>query len=937
MSENVQKTGGQPRSYKFDRGGAITEFGPFIGVVKNNVDPTLSGRLQVYIEQFGGENPDDKSLWRTVTFAPPFYGTTPINNESGSQGSGSYRGNYNSYGWWMTPPDLGVKVICFFVSGDPNQGYYIGCVPEPGVTQMIPAIGGSETYQPGTSQQQNSIGASGAEQVPVVEVNSENEATYENPKFATEPKPIHSYQFATFNTQGLLADKTRGPISSSVQRESPSQVYGFSTPGRPVYQGGMTDEDIRQQVDSGAVSREDLKIEGRRGGHTFVMDDGDLSGNDNLIRIRTSKGHQITMSDDQDCFYITSASGKTWIEFGSEGTVDVFSTNSINMRTQGTVNIHADADINMYAGENFNMMSGNVNITGTEGTNVLSSKYISVATQGQVDIQGGDALLMATGGTGAWSAKTLNLKGTPILLNTGVPKAPKTAAALRTFQFDDTVFSESSGWQVAPGALQSIVTRAPTHEPFPFHNKGVEINPETAAPTPGTGPTLPSLNSALSTARQTNTVNNPIDVESVFTTPYVSEGVGGLNTSQVTGLLAETAQAIGQPSNVVDAIKGIGKYGLQVEQLESAGYLKPGTTEYARSLPVTVTAEDEAQAQTLLQQGQNITAEIVAQGRIINNVIKSPQIWTGLNKVEDINILLNNPILQGQVQTDLLQNGFGALKQIGLITGNERVADIAGMLQGAAQFGVQDMTSFALGLLPGEVGAKINQTIANVDYAMSLVDQGIGSFEALKAGDILGGGTGIINAISGLAGLFGGGGGRRIQQRLNSPAVQTFLYAANVAVSVQRIINDSKVTDPQYEPKERDAVPPSRFAQTFQDFTRELFEIRNGLTGALNQLQLINNEITALFDQIGLGGVSDPIPLRQRYDSLGNRYDILLRQLATTNTTVVAGRLQQLPGGRRTELAGTLFGVQNLEQETLRVNNSVSTGLRVLNDLIGTG
>jgi hypothetical protein len=61
MSENIQRSTGQPRSYKFDRGGMPTEFGPFIGVVKNNIDPTRQGRLQVYIEQFGGSSPDDPS------------------------------------------------------------------------------------------------------------------------------------------------------------------------------------------------------------------------------------------------------------------------------------------------------------------------------------------------------------------------------------------------------------------------------------------------------------------------------------------------------------------------------------------------------------------------------------------------------------------------------------------------------------------------------------------------------------------------------------------------------------------------------------------------------------------------------------------------------------------------------------------------------------
>jgi hypothetical protein len=128
----------------------------------------------------------------------------------------------------------------------------------------------------------------------------------------------------------------------------------MSTPGRPVYQGGLGggvngDQDALKELNQETLA--DLKVIGRRGGHTFVMDDGTLTGNDSLVRIRTSKGHQITMSDDGNCFYITHANGQTWIELGQEGTVDVFATNSVNVRTQGTINLHADQDINMFAGK----------------------------------------------------------------------------------------------------------------------------------------------------------------------------------------------------------------------------------------------------------------------------------------------------------------------------------------------------------------------------------------------------------------------------------------------------------------------------------------------------------------------------------------------------------------------------------------------------------
>jgi len=40
---------------------------------------------------------------------------------------------------------------------------------------------------------------------------------------------------------------------------------------------------------------------------------------------------------------------------------------------------------------------------------------------------------------------------------------------------DDTEFDTSNGWQTVPDGLESIVSRAPTHEPYSYHNKGVDV------------------------------------------------------------------------------------------------------------------------------------------------------------------------------------------------------------------------------------------------------------------------------------------------------------------------------------------------------------------------------------------------------------------------------------------------------------------------------
>ena len=121
MAENYERSSGRPDNFKFDRGGTPADMGPFVGVVKNNVDSIRSGRLWVYIEQFSGNNPESNpSGWRLVNYLAPFYGVTEKN--STSTGVGEYPGNQQSYGMWFTTPDIGTRVLCFFVNGDPNLG-----------------------------------------------------------------------------------------------------------------------------------------------------------------------------------------------------------------------------------------------------------------------------------------------------------------------------------------------------------------------------------------------------------------------------------------------------------------------------------------------------------------------------------------------------------------------------------------------------------------------------------------------------------------------------------------------------------------------------------------------------------------------------------------------------------------------------------------------
>ena len=156
MADNIIRTGGTAPNYKLDRGGVTSQFGPFIGIVKNNADPTRQGRLQVYIEQFAGGNPDDKTAWTTVSYCPPFYGATPPRpgKKGDTDSVGGYLdGNPQSYGMWFIPPDVGTIVMVIFIDGDHS---YEGALKD--IANYYPKVksggifAGHDYYWPGVNR-----------------------------------------------------------------------------------------------------------------------------------------------------------------------------------------------------------------------------------------------------------------------------------------------------------------------------------------------------------------------------------------------------------------------------------------------------------------------------------------------------------------------------------------------------------------------------------------------------------------------------------------------------------------------------------------------------------------------------------------------------------------------------------------------------------------
>jgi uncharacterized protein (DUF2345 family) len=113
------------------------------------------------------------------------------------------------------------------------------------------------------------------------------------------------------------------------------------------------------------------------------MDDGDLAGQNELVRIRTRTGHQILLHNSQDLIYIANSKGSAWIELTSNGKIDIYAADSVSIHTEQDFNFRADRDINIEAGRNINISAG-----GNMQTDVVGNHTLMVSKNGYITYSG---------------------------------------------------------------------------------------------------------------------------------------------------------------------------------------------------------------------------------------------------------------------------------------------------------------------------------------------------------------------------------------------------------------------------------------------------------------------------------------------------------------------------------------------------------------------
>jgi len=292
-------------------------------------------------------------------------GSDPTNFEDSQTAAGSA----------FPAPQPGTFGLIALAEDNLNIGFWLGAFPEPGIGSTIPDfatreyVGGSDSEM---AELGSTVGLPGGEMVKASQDGSIAREKYKN--------PVHPFA-QVLKRQGLLVDTVRGQTSSSAKREAPSRVLGFNTPGAPGTNTALNPDGINRSVTN-------------LGGHTFSMDDGDIRGRNNLVRIRSSKGGQFLIHDSQELIYIATQSGNAWIEMTADGKIDIYAKDSVSLHSEADFNFRADRDVNLEAGRNVNIKSVEAFRLEGETTDFLSRSAMKLDVRGSFDLTATDTRLL---------------------------------------------------------------------------------------------------------------------------------------------------------------------------------------------------------------------------------------------------------------------------------------------------------------------------------------------------------------------------------------------------------------------------------------------------------------------------------------------------------------------------------------------------------------
>ena len=534
MAVDISKQGAKGGDSGYDTSqlrGVREERGIVTGVVKANVHPTNMGVIKIWIPTFSTDE-NDKTQWRSVRYCTPFY--SRVDNSGVGD---TYFGTKVTAGITTPPPDIGTKVLAFFPEGRASEGYYFACVPDLYMMQTLPEATIS-----------NGVAAG--------EFNDSPAGTHHTGKITnwrTQTRPEDFFTQDTLVKQGLSDDRVRGLNNSGYMRETPTEIIGIASKGRKITTQGQ-DFTVTYNSQIRNPDTADKKIlEGllgptaRRKGHSIALDDGDIDGNSNQIRLRTSTGHQLLLNDSEGVIYVGNSDGSCWIELSNEGTMDVYAQDSINFRS-ANINFHADENIKMHAKGFAQIVADQqLHLQGTQETSIVTDGEAGIKAKKNLHLYSESELFSTSTGASYYNAGgNISVAGSMVLLQGPKTQAKQAKKVSETQKEDTTYFPDLDQFILDEEEMvTTTVDRIVTHEPFPYHSAMNTATPYTGGLGGANGQTTSNYGIVPATVTQPTAVTSPAAVAGSASPAATATGASGATslTSGNTGFAQVSAAA----------------------------------------------------------------------------------------------------------------------------------------------------------------------------------------------------------------------------------------------------------------------------------------------------------------------------------------------------------------------------------------------------------
>jgi len=457
-------------------------------------------------------------------------------------------------------------------------------------------------------------------------------------------------------------------------------------------------------------------------------------------------------------------------------------------------------------------------IKGPPGMTFEQAKAIfdkQVKTGALVGFKPGDTLSAATqaadGLASAQAQLSQGLTGVPGLAGVSGLNAGTFASALSAGGVDlrtgriasvDAAFA-SGGLTAAAGALGTSINSAA----FTLGGAGGALNGSLSGISAGlsgaVGPAVSSITGAITGAagqigsvatQAISTINkaitgtavsSPIDVADFAKQTPALTSIAGMSQPEVTAVLAQAKNLVGQGPEVLSNTKGVGEFGLNVGQLEKAGVLKPG-----------------------------IAALAAKAGATISTVLKSPASYTGKDGIKDVSSLLSSVPKQTEIQQTLMAQGLNDLKAVGIPVDKLSAQGVAGVALSAAK-DVTNTENLLKNLpVPPEAKAAFDTAVRDGAFAVNLAETKIP--DVYKAVDI------------------------------PVPAADT-VNRATVNAATTRVIGNDKIPEPNYGPSTKDSLSDDAFIDKFAVLYADV--LNNYINPTGRTYQTVENTIEGLKNQ----------------------------------------------------------------------------------------